>query len=617
MKFCPPTPRKSTVLKCMRSLCRFKLPNLGLIAVLSCLSVSSFAQEGAFSDYMQPMKDFTAAKVNFDNSWSYNFYCSTWGLATSGQVTGFYGTGQGFKSWPADGDSAYDASSGLIIGNLSAPGGRVVPSYDLQFWYKSSTGAPTRFRVDLLRYISGESFADIGTAANGGIIDLTKTSWTRFRSRRINTAGGASAADRVRIVALQDETDHYPHVGETYNPAAVVAFDNISVSVPRKLNGLYRVTGTTSKDLGAIKFSADGTGLGSFTSWLQNLGNVDIVNVYGSTDFSGGATAVKSSSNLMYTYMNNGTRQFVREQLNDGLTALDNSTWLGSGATGDASSDKFYGFTGSPSSPKNSYVLRQTLSLLLFYSHSIRVLNGTGTYASEASVNLNGEQIVAVADINCDGADDFITRGLLSYNARLYTNNSGNWPNTTATVSAPFSVSSNGFLSCVSVADMNGDGFEDLLLRDLVSGDVFSLLCSPSGGTLTWLFRLDILKQEKIYAVADADNDGLPDIYLTRRRLLDGVGEITVRKLSPTGTSVASFDLVAEFDYDRTVPCAIGDINGDGSADIVTIKTSDTLNDVITYLVDPSNRHILGTGPHWISYASTNFVRPIFNHGSN
>lgn len=614
----PPTAGKITVLILMRSLYRFKLPTLGLTALLTCLSTSSLAQEGAFSEYLQPQKDFTAAKVNFDNSWTYSFYSSAWGLATSSPVAGYNGNGQGFKSWPPDGDTNYDASSGILIGNLSAPGGRTVPAYDIRFWYKSSAGAPTRFRVDLMRYIGGDTYTDIGTAANGGIIDLSSTSWTKFRVRRTNTFGGGAAADRIKIVALQDDTHHYLHVGATYSTAAVLAIDNFIITVPRRLSGLYKVTGTTSKDLGAITFSPDGTGLGTYTNWIQNLGNVDILNVYGGTDISGGATAVKSSSNLLFTYMDSGSRQFVREQLNDTLTGLDNSTWMGSGVAGDLSTDRFYGYTASPNSPRSSYILRQVSNLLPpFYSHSVRIPNGTSTYASEANINLGGEQIVAVADINCDGADDFITRGLLTYNARLYQNNSGSWPNTTATVGTPFTLSSNGFLSCLTVADMNGDGFDDLLLKDLVSGDVFSLICTPSGGTLTWLFQLDPLKKEKVLALADADNDGLPDIYTTRQRLLDGVGEINIRKVNATGTAVTSFDLVAEFDYSRYVPCAVGDINGDGSADVVTIKTSDNLNDVVTYLVDPTSRHILGNGPHWICYATTSFVRPIFYHGSN
>lgn len=582
------------------------------VALVAC--AIAYGQEGAFADYKQPDRDRIIFKTSFEGGGlnlplgDVSPVCTSYGTASTYSPTGYYSVARGISSWPPDGVPSNNGSAGFVIQNFAVFGQveRQSPYYDINFMYRASLACPYKFRVDLY---NSNGYISIGNGTNGGIVYLASANvWNRMFCRRkmdLTSPGGYLRPTEIRFVAIQDATNHYPAFG-TYDSNAGLALDNVRVTEPARLSGMYKVTGGTNKDIGLFTFHSSGTSIGSVTNWIQTLGNVDIVNIFGREDL-GNSTV---SSNLLYTSLSSGIRQYTLTKLSTALDARLNSTWIGTGATGNPATDRYYGLANMYSAYNRASVFRQVTSSV--YSHYIRNLRDYTPNTSEVPVNLGGEKIMAIADINGDGYDDFITKSAGKIRARAFTGFSGFGSSQNAVVSSPGTLSTYGNLTCYTVADFNNDGFDDLLLQDTNNGDVFVLVCAPWGSTLKWIFTLN--SNEKLLAATDADNDGYPDIYC-RRDVSGTVGNITIRKIGDTGQVVTTYDLLCQYANATYSPLAVGDINGDGSADITFIGNDAPNNSVYNALVDPATRHVLGQ--YWVCSARTTNLRPIYYYGNN
>lgn len=568
------------------------------------------AQEVNYSDYINPSKNFIAIKRNQEDRQIY--FSNTYGLtSTSGSlppnVTGFSGFGASFSNWPPNNIGGNNGTVGFVIRPVEPS--RTPEWVDIQFMYKADNGTPRRYRIDLIE-TAATTTVSVGTTANGGIAELTTANaWQRFFKRRKNdlvrSDGSYGRISQVKLVAIHnDENNLYPTVAETYNENAILVLDNPQVTYPKGLRGFFRV------DAGNIYshfFALDGLSQLS-SAWNQNIGTPDLLNIFGVTPVS--PFSYRTSSSISFTYLSSGIRQFSSGQLGDNLSGFG-MVWNGSGQTGTASTDRFYAMAVDQIAPTASCVLRQINTTPL--THYFRGTVGASGGAVEYAVNLGGEPIVAVLDADGDGFDDIVTRSGSNFMIRFSNGLTGNAPNSNLNLLSAVTLAGNGFLKCLAVADMNGDGFEDMLVTDTVSGDVFSLKCSPSGGDLKWLFQLNFAQNEKILTLADADADGLPEIYSVRKRTSDGVGEVNIRKLNSAASATLVFGLVYEYNFDSYKPLAVGDLNGDGSCDVVLQEQGNGYN-VTTALVNPVTRGIIGI-PHWICAANTTAIRPIFEIG--
>jgi RHS repeat-associated protein len=153
----------------------------------------------------------------------------------------------------------------------------------------------------------------------------------------------------------------------------------------------------------------------------------------------------------------------------------------------------------------------------ILYRHRSRTWNGTTWVTSTGATvhcvgawNINAEGVDSVStasvlfsgDFNADGKSDllFATTSPLIYTVRLSTG---------TTLTAGFNVSVPAPSSIVAVLDWDGDGYDDLLIRENASGAAYVLRSTGESFTLQSVAASGFGTNSR---VVDANGDGLPDL---------------------------------------------------------------------------------------------------------
>jgi hypothetical protein len=170
-----------------------------------------------------------------------------------------------------------------------------------------------------------------------------------------------------------------------------------------------------------------------------------------------------------------------------------------------------------------------------------------------ADFDNNGEIDVAIGNINNDRLTVMLGDG------------SGNFP---TVLSVDVSATAVAAVRGVGVLDMNGDGWDDVVVA-CRSGNHISRVMNNGNGTFAPGVAQEIgVAQETSIAVADANNDGIMDVFLGNHGvpryvtvlLGDGNGGLVVQ--SQTATSGQPWML------------AVGDVNNDGNVDVFSANSS-------------------------------------------
>ncbi len=212
---------------------------------------------------------------------------------------------------------------------------------------------------------------------------------------------------------------------------------------------------------------------------------------------------------------------------------------------------------------------------------SVLLARASGGFAAKRDVAIGGATFALVlADVNNDGRLDLVTTS-----AGL---GSG------ATVSVMPGDGAGGFGTrtdyttganpqCVAVADMNGDGWPDLVTAKADANTVSVLLGNGSGG---FVARTDYVTggTPLTVAVVDVNGDGLQDL-VTANSNSNAVSLLL-------GTGAGAFGVKSDVATGTQPVCAtVGDVNADGRPDIVTANAG--ANTVSVLL---GNSGPLGTG---------------------
>lgn len=189
--------------------------------------------------------------------------------------------------------------------------------------------------------------------------------------------------------------------------------------------------------------------------------------------------------------------------------------------------------------------------------------NGDGTFAAPQSlqVTANGTGQVTLADMDGDGFPDIL---IANDNAEVVTVVPSNGDGTFA---PPYVVRTEALPIMPIGADMNGDGLNDLVTAHSV-GNGGDIAVSLNNGDGTFQPHVEIDSGQSHYEVAAADLDGDGDTDLAT---VDVEDSATVFLNDGSGTNFAITQLPGEVinGYLNAIAIDIGDIDNDGRPDVV------------------------------------------------
>jgi hypothetical protein len=219
------------------------------------------------------------------------------------------------------------------------------------------------------------------------------------------------------------------------------------------------------------------------------------------------------------------------------------------------------------------------------FNVSLFLQTAPGVFAAPISLYSGGANWVAVGDLNHDGIPDVALTDATGVKVLLHTGAAS--ASTYATPLPVFTQTANADLSganLIAIADVNGDGYDDLVITDPgptggASPTVSVLLQNPaSPGTFLAAASYAIAPQSlaQSIVVTDVNGDGRPDIVIG--------GSNAVSVLLQSATTPGTFLAASNYVVSNANQLAIADVNGDGLLDIIiaTGATQPLVNGVYT-----------------------------------
>jgi hypothetical protein len=208
---------------------------------------------------------------------------------------------------------------------------------------------------------------------------------------------------------------------------------------------------------------------------------------------------------------------------------------------------------------------------------------GDGTFTAEPPLTLAAAAgAISVGDVNGDGHADLYWFTKPTFNV-LLNQGSGTFLPTVATV--PFTTA-----SMLDAADLNGDGIIDVAFA--TAGTSVYVALNKGDGTFLQSALYFAMASVTGLSFVDWNGDGKPDI------LAAGTPD-TVLLNGGTGTFATQFALTSPPSFER-----VADMNGDGKADLVGLVSTATADSVNVWLNDGNNTFTTLVGTTVARYAS-------------
>ncbi|MGL2964936.1 beta strand repeat-containing protein, partial [Flavobacterium sp. RSB2_4_14] len=205
-------------------------------------------------------------------------------------------------------------------------------------------------------------------------------------------------------------------------------------------------------------------------------------------------------------------------------------------------------------------------------SDTVTVLRNTSTIglvnfaAKNDFITGDNPTSVYIADINGDGKPDLAVTNGFSDSVSLFRNNSTSGIVNFA-VKVDFSVGVTP--NSVAIGDIDNDGKPDLAIVNSNSSTISILRNTSSIAIFSFAVKVDFVTGATAFSVAmgDIDGDGKPDLAVR-----NGGGASILRNTSTTG--IISFAAKVDFTASTAYDLSLGDINGDGKPDLAVFNYS-------------------------------------------
>ena len=180
---------------------------------------------------------------------------------------------------------------------------------------------------------------------------------------------------------------------------------------------------------------------------------------------------------------------------------------------------------------------------------------------------------VAIADLNGDGKSDLAVVNKGGTSVSIYRNISVGGTITTSSFAAKVDYTTGASPNSVSVGDLNGDGKADLAIANSGGTSVSVFLNSSVSGSISFAAKVDFTvgSAPNALSIGDLDGDGKADLAVAN------YNSSTVSVLRNTSTSNSiSFATKVDFSTASSKPyaVAIGDLDGDGKADLAVANNN-------------------------------------------
>jgi FG-GAP-like repeat/FG-GAP repeat len=196
------------------------------------------------------------------------------------------------------------------------------------------------------------------------------------------------------------------------------------------------------------------------------------------------------------------------------------------------------------------------------------------TFAAPIILSSPGASQVAIADMNGDGMPDLVSA---DFNVSLFLQTAP------GVFASPISLYPGG-ANWVAVGDLNGDGMPDIALADAVG--VKLLMHTGAASSTTYAAPVSVFTQTpnnavqgaNVIAIADVNGDGFNDLVITDPGPSGGATP-TVSVLLQDATHPGQFLAPVSYTiapYSVATSIVVTDVNGDGLPDIVIGGTSST-----------------------------------------
>ncbi len=453
-----------------------------------------------------------------------------------------------------------------------------------------STAAATTLTGEATSSSFGRSVAGAGDVNNDGYDDVIvgADGYSSSTGRAYVYAGSAGGASSTAMTTLTGETTNnlfgysVASAGDVNNDG----YDDVIVGAYYYSSGVGRAYVYAGSSSGvSITAATTLTGDAAPSYFGGSVAGAGDVNNDGYDDVIVGANRYSSYTGRAYVYAGSSS----------GLSTTPTTT-----LTGGATSDRF-GSSVAGAGDLNHDGYDDVMVGAYYYSSAVGrayVFSGSAsgssptasqTLTGESSRNYFGSSVAGAGDVNHDGYDDVIVgaRVAVSFTGRayVYTGAASGLSTVASTTLCGESASSNFGSSVAGAGDVNGDGYDDVVVGaygyNSSTGRVYVYLGSASGvataasTTLTGA-SAGINYGNSVAGAGDVNRDGYDDVIVGAPYFLSYTGRAYVYLGSGSGLSTAASTTLTEASPDTMwgrgfgySVAGAGDVNRDGYADVI------------------------------------------------